>query len=461
MTQHQTTEHDIIALHQAVKGRVITPGKDGYEQARAVFLGGIDRRPGVIVKVEGPDDIAATISWAAEKNIEIAVRSGGHSSAAHGLTDGGVVIDLREMDALEIDRDGRTVWAETGLTTGAYTQATAEHGLATGFGDTGTVGIGGITLSGGIGYLVRKHGLAIDNLLAAEIATADGRVLRVDEETEPELFWAIRGGGGNFGVVTRFQFRLHPVDKVTGGMMILPLTPEVLTGALEVSAAASDDLSTIVSALKAPPLPFLPPEVHGKPAVIIGLVHAGRLEEGEEAVEPFRRLAEPIADMVQPMPYQQMFPPEEEEFHPILRNHITFLDRFDSSLAQTVAEYVAGSTAEATVVQLRVLGGAVARVPEEATAFAHRHRKMMANLALALPESGEPEPHEEWLARLAGELESRAGATGSYIGFLGDVDPTRVRQAYPGKTWERLVAVKAKYDPGNLFRRNHNVPPRP
>lgn len=455
----QTINQRTASLSRAVRGRVITPEQDGYEQARAVFLGGIERRPSVIVKVEGPDDIAATISWAVANDLQIAVRSGGHSSAGHGLTDG-VVLDLREMNALDIDVDRRTAWAETGLTTGAYTQATSEYGLATGFGDTGTVGIGGITLSGGIGYLVRKHGMAIDNLLAAEMVTADGRLLRIDHETEPELFWAIRGGGGNFGVATRFQFRLHPVDKVMGGILILPLTPEVLTGALEISAAASDDLSTIVSALKAPPLPFLPPEVHGKPAVIIGLVHAGRLEEGEREVGALRRLAEPIADMVEPMPYQQMFPPEEEEFHPILRNHITFLDGFDASLAEKVAEYVAGSTAEVAVVQLRVLGGAMARVPEHATAFAHRKRRVMANLALALPGPEEPEPHEEWLAGLATELENGAGASGAYVGFLGDVDTERVRQAYPGETWDRLAAVKARHDPDNLFRRNHNVPPR-
>src|SRR5215217_2961246 len=215
-------------LRAVLNGRVITPGNAGYDQARTVFYGMFDRRPAVIVRPTDPSDVSQVVSLARETGLELAVRSGGHSRAGHSTTDGGVVLDLTDMNALEIDPEQRTAWAQTGLTAGEYTPAAAAYGLATGFGDTGSVGIGGLTLGGGVGYLVRKHGLTIDDLLAAEIVTADGQLLRVNAERHPELFWAIRGGGGNFGVVTRFQFRLHAVGTVVGGMLMLPATPDVI-----------------------------------------------------------------------------------------------------------------------------------------------------------------------------------------------------------------------------------------
>jgi FAD/FMN-containing dehydrogenase len=207
---------------------VIAPDDPSYDQARAVFYGKFDRRPAVIVRAADASEVAQVVALARETGLELAVRSGGHSLAGHGVSEGGIVLDLSAMRALDIDAEGRTAWAQTGLTAGQYTTAAGAYGLATGFGDTGSVGIGGITLGGGVGYLVRKHGLTIDQLLAAELVTADGRLLRVDAETHPELFWAIRGGGGNFGVATRFQFRLHPVDTIVGGMLVLPATPEVI-----------------------------------------------------------------------------------------------------------------------------------------------------------------------------------------------------------------------------------------
>jgi FAD/FMN-containing dehydrogenase len=212
-------------LRAAVDGRIITPGNALYDQARTIFYGGFDQRPAVIVRPTDASDVSQVVSIAREHGLELAVRSGGHSLAGHSTTDGGIVLDLSEMHALDIDPQRRTAWAQTGLTAGAYTSAAAAHGLATGFGDTASVGIGGITLGGGIGYLVRKHGLTIDDLLAAELVTADGRLLQVDADNHPDLFWALRGGGGNFGVATRFQYRLHPVDQILGGLLVLPATP--------------------------------------------------------------------------------------------------------------------------------------------------------------------------------------------------------------------------------------------
>ena len=221
------------------------------------------------------------------------------------------MIDLSALRSFELDAAGRTAWAGAGLTAGAFTVAAGEHGLATGFGDTGSVGIGGITLAGGIGFLVRKHGLTIDNLLAAEIVTADGRLRRVDAETEPELFWALRGGGGNFGVVTRLKYRLHPVDTIVGGLLVLPATPEVIAGFVAEAEAAPDELSTIANVMPAPPLPFVPEELHGSPVVMARMVYAGDVEAGRRAVAPFRALAEPIADLLRPMKYPEMYPDEQ------------------------------------------------------------------------------------------------------------------------------------------------------
>src|SRR5829696_6946748 len=229
---HQANLLDEMAIREfssKVRGQLIRLYDDGYDEARTVFYGGFDRRPALIVRVEDAADVSRVVALARERGLELAVRSGGHSVAGHSVSDGGIVLDLSEMKGLEIDVEGRAAWAQSGLTAGEYTAAAGAHGLATGFGDTGSVGIGGITLGGGVGYLVRKHGLTIDDLLAAEMVTADGELLRVDAETHPDLFWAIRGGGGNFGVATRFQYRLHEVDTIVGGMMILPATPDVIS----------------------------------------------------------------------------------------------------------------------------------------------------------------------------------------------------------------------------------------
>jgi FAD binding domain-containing protein len=233
-----------------------------YDQPRTVFAARVDRRPALIARVAGPDDIARVIAYARETGSELAVRGGGHSPAGHGVSDGGVVIDLSALRSFALDTVGRTVWAGAGLTAGAYTVAAGRHGLATGFGDTGSVGIGGITLAGGIGFLVRKHGLTVDNVLAAEIVTADGRLRRVDARTEPELFWALRGGGGNLGVVTRLKYRLHPVGTVVGGLLVLPATPEVIAGFIAEAQAAPDELTTIANVMPAPPVPFVPEALH-------------------------------------------------------------------------------------------------------------------------------------------------------------------------------------------------------
>jgi len=441
------------------KGPVISPDDPTYDEARQVFAGGVDRWPSVIVRVADADDVARGLALARETGLELAVRSGGHSPAGHGVSDGGIVLDLADMRRLEIDVEGRTAWAETGLTAGEYTSATGAHGLATGFGDAGSVGIGGITLSGGVGFLVRKHGLTIDNLLAAEVVTADGELVRTDADTRPDLFWAIRGGGGNFGVATRFQFRLHEVDTIVGGPLFLPATPDVISGFIAEAQAAPEELSTIVNVMPAPPLPFLPVEHHGELVVMALMAYAGPIDDGERALAPFRDLATPIADMVGPMPYPELYPPEEEGYHPVASIRTTFVDGIDRQAADTIVERLRASTAEMGITQLRVLGGAMARVPADATAFAHRSSPILASAVAIYGRPEERSVHENWVAGLAAEL-MRDGA-GAYVGFIGDEGEERVRAAYPGRTWDRLAAIKGRYDPDNLFRLNQNVPPAP
>ena len=453
-----TTEVPVAQLRAAVTGRVITPEDAEYDTARTIVLGGVDPRPGIIVRVANAADIATVVRIARESGTEIAVRCGGHSGAGHSTTNGGIVIDLRDMKALEIDADGRTAWAETGLTAGEVTNALAEHGLAIGFGDTGTVGIGGITLGGGVGYLVRKHGLTIDSLLAAEIVTADGEVLRVDATLHPDLFWAIRGGGGNFGVATRFQYRLVNLPSFVGGMLVLPATAETIAGFIAAAEAAPEELSTIANIMNAPPMPFLPEVVHGQLVILGMLAYAGDAGAGERAIAPFRALATPLADMVKPSSYTEMYPPEgDEEYHPTAEALTMFIDRVDRDVAQTIMEYLETSDASMRVAQLRVLGGAMARVPADATAFAHRDSRIMVNVAAFYDGEDDRPEKAAWVAEFADDL--RQGDDGAYVNFLVDEGQERIRAAYPGSTWDRLAAVKARYDPDNVFHRNQNITP--
>lgn len=445
------------ALAADLKGRVIAPDDEEYDVARTVFPGGIDRRPALIARVADARDVARVIALARGTGLELAVRGGGHSAQGHGVTDGGIVIDLRDMNAIEIDPAQRTAWAEGGATAGQYTDAAAEHGLATGFGDMGTVGIGGITLSGGIGFLVRKHGMTIDDVLAAEVVTANGEIVHADPDSHPDLFWAIRGGGGNFGVVTRLKLRLHEVSTVLGGMLILPATPDSIAGFIAEAEAAPEELSAIASVMKAPPMPFLPPEAHGKLIVMAQMVFAGDLDAGRRAVDRLRALAEPIADMMRPLPYREMFPPEDDSFHPTAILRTTFVNATDRAAAETILDRITSSTAMMSVVQLRVLGGAMARVPADATAFAHRESRIMANVAAMYQDPAEAKEREAWVTALAAELHD--GDSGAYVGFLGGDSEDRVRAAYPGATWDRLRAIKAAYDPDNVFRLNQNIPP--
>ncbi|MCI0384732.1 FAD-binding oxidoreductase [Streptomyces sp. CNQ085] len=441
-------------LRNAVGGQVLVPGDAGYEQARTVYLGGMDQRPAMIAQPSDADDVARIVMFARDHGLPLTVKGGGHSLFC--LSDG-LVLDTSALNSLEIDPEARTAWAGAGLNAGEYGKEVAEHGLVTGFGDTGSVGLGGITVGGGIGYLVRKYGLTIDDLLAAEVVTADGTVRLVDSENEPDLFWAIRGGGGNFGVVTRLKFRLHELPTVTGGMLIMPATPEIIAGFVIAADEAPEELSTIANVMPSPPMPFVPEELHGTPIILATLVYAGEGEEAEKALAPFRELATPIADMIRAMPYTGVYPPEDEDFHPVAAARSLLTDDFGLDDATLVLERVASSTAVMPAVQIRVLGGAMARVPSEATAFAHRDRRILVNVAAMYTDPAEAESHTRWADELAAALQK--GGPGVYVNFLAEDSEARVRDAYPEGTWDRLRAIKRTYDPTNVFRVNSNIPP--
>ncbi len=404
-------------LRADLDGAVIAPSDPGYDAARRVFAGHIDRRPAAVVRPSDAAGVQRVVAAARESGLPLAVRGGGHSAAGHGVCDGGIVLDLSRMKALDIDTGSRTAWAETGMTAGEYTTAAGRYGLATGFGDTGSVGIGGITLGGGVGFLARRYGLTIDDLLAAEVVTADGQLLRVDDEHHRDLFWAIRGGGGNFGVATRFRFRLHDLPTVVGGMLMLPATPQVLVSFLAEAEAAPEELTTIAVVLPAPPMPFVSEHARGSVVIMATVCYAGPPAAGERVVAAFRKLAARIIERLQ-----------------------------SSGAAMRAAEF-------------RVLGGAISKVAKDATAYAHRHSRIMANVAAFYTTPEEKAAREDWAAGTSALLQR--SDQGAYVNFLGDDGPERIRAAYPGETWNRLVRIKQRYDPTNLFRLNHNIPPRP
>ena len=446
----------IPQLRETIQGAVIAPDDDEYDAARALRFAGFDRHPGAVVRAADARDVARTVTFARDQGIPLAVRGGGHSGAGHGTVDRGIVLDLSPMKTLDIDVANRVAWAEAGLTAGEVTDQAGALGLAVPFGDTGSVGIGGITLAGGLGFLVRQHGLTIDSLLAAEIVTADGELHRVDAENEPDLFWAIRGGGGNFGVATRFRYRLHPVETVTGGMLILPATPETVTGFIEAAREAPEALSAIANVMPAPPMPFIPAHRHGEPIIFAMLVHASGGEAGERAMAPFRALASPIVDRIGAMRYPEIFMDDPDGPPIAFTTRTGYVDDIDRDAVATTLDALGASTAMMKALQIRVLGGAMARVPAGETAFAHRDAPIMVNAAAMFPDPAERPAHTAWAEQVVASLDPRPGA---YVGFLGDEGPGRVREAYDAATWERLAAIKAKVDPDNLFRSTQNIPP--
>jgi len=446
-------------LRDQLRGELLLEGHPAYDPARTTVSLRNDRRPLAIVRARCPEDVAAAVRFASEHDLLLAVRSGGHSIALQSIVDDALVIDLSAMKAVDIDPTAQTARVEPGATSGDLAWPAHEHGLALSTGDTHSVGMGGLTTGGGIGYLVRKHGLTIDNLLSARVVTAAGEIVTASPTEHPDLFWAIRGGGGNMGVVVEFTYRLAPVGHILGGLLVLPASREVVRGYLDHSIAAPDELTTLADLTKAPPAPFIPEEWVGRPVLMVLTAWSGSAEDGERALAPMRALAEPVADLMSWMPYPSIydFTAHLAEPHGASIRMMFADDLSDQAIDAMLAATEAG-TAPANLVHLRGLGGAFGRVPNDATAFAHRDRRyFVAIIAVWEDAADDPRPHEQWTTTLWDQV--RAQGRGVYVNFLEDEGPDRVREAYPPRTYERLATVKRRYDPGNLFRLNQNVPP--
>ncbi len=448
---------DLAVLAGGLRGAVILPGDAGYDDARRVANRVVDRRPAAIVQPVDSAEVARVVRFARQAGYPLAVRSGGHSLAGHGVADGAVVVDLSAMKAITVDPDARVATAQGGVLAGEYVKATFAQGFTTPLGDTGTVGLGGLTLGGGVGWLARKHGLTIDALLAVELVTADGEVIRASADEHPDLFWAVRGGGGNFGIVTRFEYRIHPIGTVFGGALIMPATRDVLRSHVPIAASAPESLTTIAMLMAAPPMPFVPAEHHGRLVFLVGLVNDGDPEAGRAAIAPYRDVAAPLGEMVGPMPYPAIYELGGPEAPMASVTRSLFLPALDDAAVDTILDFMDRRSSPMAIVQLRVLGGAMSRVPAAATAFAFRDRQILLTIINPFLDPAEAPVHKAWVEALFEAL--RPAGAGVYSNFLEDEGPARVREAYPGVTYQRLTAVKRRYDPQNVFRNNQNIVP--
>ena len=448
----------VRSLASSFEGAVYTPDHPEFDATARVYQLAATGQPAVVVRPRNATDVGRAIACARDHGFEIAVRGGGHSSAGHSTGEGVFVIDTRDLRDLSIDPAARRLRAGAGLTAGPVVAAAHEHGLTVPFGDNAAVGIAGITLGGGMGYLSRQHGLTIDHLASAELVTADGRLVTTSAEQEPELFWAIRGGGGNFGVVTSLEYDLVEAGMVFGGALVLPPTADVLRGVTPLMGAAPRELGVIANVMPAPPAPFMPPEMIGRPVVLIVGCFNGDLEAGAEAWAPFRALATPIADTVGPIPYPAIYRYTEAASAPsVAVSRSMFVDVVDDVVVQTLREAYLTSPGVRTMIQVRVLGGAVADVPSGATAYAHRSAAVHL-MALATAATAEAAvPCRDWADEILHHLRPRG--VGAYANFLEDEGEARVRDAYPNSTYKRLAAAKRAWDPDNVFHRNQNIRP--
>jgi FAD/FMN-containing dehydrogenase len=452
----------VAELRSSFRGALLRPGEEGYDEARRIWNGAIDRRPALIARCVGADDVVQAVRFARKHELLVSVRGGGHAVAGHAVCDGGLMIDLSLLKAVRVDPAASTARAAGGVLWSELDRATQPFGLATTGGVISHTGIAGLTLGGGLGHLMRKHGLTVDNLLSVELVTADGERLHVDADAEPELFWGIRGGGGNFGIVTSFEYRLHPVGPlVLGGPIFWPFqeAPRVLRFVRDFFPEAPDELGITLGMLNAPPAPFLPMEWYGKPVIALILVWAGDLAEGDRAIAPLRGIAPPIADAVRPVPYlfvQSMLDagaPHGRHYY--WRSHR--LPHLSDEVIGVLVEAIRSMSAPFSQINGWAMGGAVSRVDAQATAVGEREVGFDIGINAAwLPADPEPGRHVEWVRRTWEEL--RPHSAGVYVNFLSDEGAAGIDAAY-GERLKRLRALKGRYDPSNFFRLNANIPP--
>jgi FAD/FMN-containing dehydrogenase len=457
--QQYTYDQAMEKLTLNLRGDVILPGDAAYEAERKVWNGFFDRYPAEIVRCIDAEDVRIAVNFAREQGMTLSVRSGGHSIPGHSSNNRGLVIDLSNLKKITIDPANHTARLEPGLTWGEVAKTLQPFGLAMTAGDVSSVGVGGLLLGGGIGWMVRAYGLTIDRVRSIELVTADGQLLRASADENPELFWGLRGGGGNFGIATAFEVDLHPGGTILGGAVFYEATEAELKEYTRLAAAAPDELSTEAMLALAPPAPFIPPDKQGTPIVGILVCYTGDLSEGERVVAPLRQLATPIADLIAPMPYPNIFALTEIGEVRGLQHHgrSQFFETFTDEMLHTLVAAFQSVMSPETMISLRVLGGAMSRVAPDATAFAHRDKQGIVLITHFAPLSADA---DSLAARTEQVFQALAPyANGAYANFLSDEGEQRVREAYPPATYDRLVALKNQYDPTNLFGLNQNIKP--
>jgi FAD/FMN-containing dehydrogenase len=454
-------EGSVAELDTAMRGRLVRPSDPDYDTERAIWNGAHDRYPALIAQCAGVADVIRALEFARSEELRVAVRGGGHSIPGHSSVDGGIVIDLSPMQGIRVDPQRRTARAEAGVKWSSFDHETQAFGLATTGGLVSTTGIAGLTLGGGIGWLMRKHGLTIDNLIGADVVTADGRLVHASADENPELFWGLRGGGGNFGVVTSFEYQLHPVGPmVTAGAVFYPADAagDVLRAFRAWAETAPDETTTLVNLLTAPPAPFLPEEWHGRPLVAVIGMHAGPIDEAERVLAPLRNVATPVADLFSPMPYVAMQSLIDPLWGPgaysyFKAGHLRGLD--DQAIDTLIAQH-ASVTSPKTEIHVQHLGGAVARPAADATAYGDRSAPFILNIVASTFTADGYDEAVDW-ARATHAALGPALTGSTYVNFASDEGD--VREAYGPSTYQRLVALKDEYDPTNVFALNQNVQP--
>lgn len=454
---------DVQQFAKSLRGQLIRPDDPGYDEARQVWNGMIDRRPGLIARCAGVSDVISCVNFARTHELLLAIRGGGHGVAGNAVCDGGLVIDLSLMKGARVDPGQQTVDAQTGLVWGEFDHETQAFGLACTGGLISTTGIAGLTLGGGIGWLVRKHGLSCDNVLSADLVLADGSFVTANATANSDLYWAVRGGGGNFGVVTSLRYQLHPVGPlVLGGLVAYPIAQarEVLQFYREFAADLPDEISVMADALVAPPMPFVPAEMHGKAIIAIMVGYAGPLEQGEEVLHPLRTFGPPAFDVIQPMPYcalQSLYdaaaPPGRLSYW-----KADYLGGLPDDAIDAFVAHCDPWLSPFTQAHLTAMGGAFGRIPSNQTAFANREAAFVLNIISIWSDPAESAQQTAW-TRAFWDAMRPFSQGGVYVNFLGDEGEERIRAAYGGN-YDRLVDVKSKYDPQNLFRLNQNIKPR-
>lgn len=459
--QQYTYDRAVVKITSVVRGDVILPGDAAYEAERKVWNGLFDYYPAAIVRCVDAEDVRIAVNFAREQGMTLSIGSGGHSIPVHGSNNNGLIIDLSNLRTITIDPVHHTARLEPGLPWGEVAKTLQPFGLAMTAGDVASVGVGGLLLGGGIGWVIRAYGLTIDRLRSIELVTADGQLLRASVDENPELFWGFRGGSGNFGIATAFEVDLHPGGTVLGGAVFYEATEaeRILKEYARLAAAAPDALSTEVLLALAPPAPLIPPDKQGTPIVGILVCYTGDLNEGEQVVAPLRQLATPIADLIAPMPYPDIFALTAVGEIPGLQHHSRsqFFETISEEMLHTLVEASQSIMSPETLVSLRVLGGAMSRVASDATAFAHRDKQGMVLVTHYAPLSADAASLNARTTRVFQAL--MPYTNGAYVGFVADEGEQRVREVYLPATYARLVALKNHYDPTNLFGLNQNIKP--